>query len=240
MHLATDPVGVTMLDRAAPLAEGGVASLHCTAFCQMLARSRYYREEGICGASAQGQRCVWAGSCLGLLHTPERLKEGVLNVAFTEDLPAAKQLQSGIYSIGDREKRYAGVITAPLDLTTREVQAIVLYLTPGQALRVIIGLGYREGRALDCSITGQASVCASVARVLDGARAVLDIPCVGDRTYGLVKDEELVMVLNPGVMEELLEGLTATEMVSPHPFRPFLKGNALFPPEFEPTARELE
>jgi uncharacterized protein (DUF169 family) len=240
-HLATDPVGVAMLDKAAPLSQSnGIASLNCTAFCQMLARSRYYREEGVCGTSLQGMKCVWAASCLGMARTPDRLREGCLNRAFTEDDAAAEELQRGIYAIGDSEKRYAGVVTGALDLISMEVQAIVVYLTPGQALRLIIGLLYKEGKALDCRITGQASVCASVAKVLDGERAALDIPCVGDRTYGLVKDEEMVMVLNPGVMDELIEGLAGTEIMASHPFKPFLRWNALFPPEFEPMGKELD
>jgi uncharacterized protein (DUF169 family) len=68
----------------------------------------------------------------------------------------------------------------------------------------------------------------------------MDIPCLGDRTYGLVKDEEMVMVLNPSVMDELLEGLAGTELMASHPFKPFLRWNALFPPEFEPMGKELE
>jgi uncharacterized protein (DUF169 family) len=240
-HLATDPVGIAMLDKAAPLADTKViASLTCTALCQMLARSRFYREEGVCGTSTMGMKCVWAASCLGMIRTPERLREGCLNRAFTADAAAAEELQRGIFAIGDTEKRYAGVVTAPLDLMPQEVDAIVIYLTPGQALRLIIGLLYKEGKAMNCSITGQASVCASVARVLEGERAVLDIPCVGDRTYGLVKDEEMVMVLHPDIMEQLLEGLAGTEGMASHPFKPFLRWNALFPPEFEPVGRELE
>lgn len=240
-HLATDPVGVAMLEKAAPLAESKeTASLACTAFCQMLARSRFYREEGVCGTSVHGMRCVWAASCLGMIHTPERLREGCLNRAFTADAAAAEELQKGIFAIGDTEKRYAGVVTAPLDLMPYEAQAIVIYLTPGQALRLIIGLLHKEGKALNCSITGQASVCASVARVLEGEKAVLDIPCMGDRTYGLVKDEEMVMVLHPDVMEQLLEGLAGTEAMASHPCKPFLRWNALFPPEFEPMGKELE
>lgn len=240
-HLATDPVGVAMLEKAAPLySDKDIASLTCTAFCQMLARSRFYRQEGVCGTTAQGMKCVWAASCLGMIRTPERLLEGDLNRAFTADAAAAKELQAGIFAIGDHGKKFTGVVTAALDLMPLEVDAIVVYLTPGQALRLIIGLLHREGKALNCTITGQASVCASVARVLEGERAVLDIPCLGDRTYGLVKDEEMVMVLHPGIMEQLLEGLAGSEATASHPFKPFLRWNALFPPEFEPMGKELE
>lgn len=240
-HLATDPVGVAMLEKAAPLSVSKeITLLTCTAFCQMLARSRFYREEGVCGTSVHGMKCVWAASCLGMMRTPERLQEGCLNRAFTADAAAAKELQAGIFAIGNTEKKYAGVVTAPLDLMPQEVDAIVIYLTPGQALRLIIGLLHKEGKALNCTITGQASVCASVARVLEGEKAVLDIPCLGDRTYGLVKDEEMVMVLHPDIMGQLLEGLAGTEAMASHPFKPFLRWNALFPPEFEPLGRELE
>jgi uncharacterized protein (DUF169 family) len=206
----------------------------------MLARARYYREDGVCGTVLQGMKCLWAASCLGLTATPERLREGCLNRAFTSDLAAAEELQRGIHALGDGGRRYAGVVTGALDLLPLSANAIVVYLTPGQALRLLIALLYKEGKALDCRITGQASVCASVAKVLDGERAAIDIPCVGDRTYGLVKDEEMVMVLNPSVMDDLMEGLDGTEMMASHPFKPFLRWNALFPPEFEPMGRELE
>lgn len=240
LRMRSDPVGVRML-MASELADLRKARvLRTTAVCHMIAMSRYEREEGVVAASVEGVRCLWATSCLGLTRTPERLLRGDLNRAFTKDVKAAKALQDMIFSIGNVEKRYGGIMTAPLDLVKGDLDAVVLYVTPGQALKLLLALSYQEGEVVTAPVTGQAAVCQGIARAVSEGKVTLEVPCVGDRTYGLVQDDELVFVTPAPKIDQLLQGIKGTDRFAPYPFRPFLRWPALFPPEFEPTRSEID
>lgn len=238
LRLRTDPVALRTASTA-ELASNDVRTLRTTCLCQMIAMSRHERADGIVAASAEGNRCLWSDSCLGMVREPERLASGLLNRQFTRDEQAGKLLQDSIFSL-DRELLIGGVMTAPLDLAPFEPEVVILYVTPGQALKLILGLSYAEGEVMNNPITGQAAVCQSVARAIATQRMVLEIPCVGDRTYGVVQDDELVVVIPWTRLAQIVDGMASTDAFASYPFRPFLKWPALFPPEFEPTRTELE
>ncbi len=240
LRMRTDPVGVRLLDGSEHADPSDVRSLTTTAVCQMIAISRYGRENGIVETSVDGLKCLWATTCLGMTRSPDRLINGDLNRAFVKDEAAGKGLQEKIFAIGNDSRIHKGVMTAPLDLFPGEPDAVVLYLTAGQALKVLLGLSFEKGEVVENPITGQAAVCQSIARAVTSGRMILEIPCFGDRTYGLVQDDELVIVIPASKVGQVLAGMKGTNAFAPYPFKPFLMWPALFPPEFEPTRAELD
>jgi uncharacterized protein (DUF169 family) len=242
LNLGSYPVGVKLYEKASEAADIKCARpLRSTAVCHMLALSRHYREDGICTSSVQGMKCLWGLASLGMIGSPERLVKGELNRPFTKDDEAAKALQDSIFMLGNEGARYGGLLTAPLDLMPVVPDVIVVYMTPGQALKVLLGYEYAEGKVIrNATIAGQSSVCSAIAKVISGEDIVLDIPCVGDRTWGLVTDDQLVMAFSPHIFDRLIEGMRATDRFSSHPFKPFLSWPVLFPPSMEPRGKELE
>ena len=240
LRMRTDPVGVRLMNGPELAGLSDVRSLETTAVCQMIAISRYGRENGIVVSSVEGQKCLWACTCLGMAKSPDRLVRGHLNRAFVKNEAAGKGLQDKIFAIGNESRIYDGIMTAPLDLFPGEPDAIVLYVTAGQALKVLLGLSYEKGEVVENPITGQAAVCQSIAREVTTGMMILEIPCFGDRTYGLVQDDELVIVIPASKVKQVLEGMRGTDAFAPYPFRPFLMWPVLFPPEFEPTRSELD
>ncbi len=239
--MATSPVAVSLLPNAAALLDlRTVEMVSNTALCHMIARARHYREEGVLGTSAQGMKCVWADAALGLIQTPERLAEGDLNRNFVRDGAAGKRLQGSMYMLGDGETRYGSVVVAPLDLTPAEPSAILLYVSPAQALRLIIAFAYQNGEPVTAEMTGQASVCCAVARAVGKGQVVMDIPCIGDRAFGLAGENDMIVAFPPARLDQLLEGLKATERSASYPFRPFMRWPVVFPPEMEPRRPEVE
>jgi uncharacterized protein (DUF169 family) len=240
LNMGGYPVGVKLYEKASEALEVKDARhLRSTAPCHMLALGRHYRDDGITVSTSHGMKCLWGLACLGLIDTPERLARGELNRPFTKDDQAAKALQDNIFMLGNQGQRYGAMLTAPLDLMPMEPDAIVAYLTPGQSLKVLLGYEYAEGKVLKAVVGGQSSVCSAIAKVMAGEEIVLDIPCVGDRTWGLVPDDHLVMVFSPRIFDHLIEGMKATDRFSTHPFRPFLNWPVIFPPHMEPQAKEL-
>ena len=239
LRLRTDPVALKVLTSSAELATSNIRALRTTCLCQMIAMSRYQREDGVVSASAENNKCLWSNACLGMMVEPERLANGDLNLSFTKDEDAARRLQGHIECLRP-DVPNGGVETAPLDLSPFSPDVVILYLTPGQALKVLLGLSYHEGEVIKNPLTGQAGVCQSVARAMSTGMVAMEVPCAGDRSWGLVQDDELVIVIPAAKLRQVLEGIKETDAFSPYPFRPFLRWPALFPPEFEPTRTELE
>ncbi len=241
ISLPASPVGVILLPQDKSLLKyTDLKMLSSTAICQMAAAARHLREEGVVGATSEAQRCVWGASCLGLIETPERLEEGDLNLVFTKDQEAAARLHKAMAMLGNKGKLFSAVIMAPLDMMPEDPDAVIVYLTPAQALRLIIAFGYQKGEPINATMTGQASLCSAIALAVGEDKIAVDIPCMGDRTYGLVQEQELVMVFPASRMSDLLIGLRNTEFIAPYPFRPFLRWSVIFPPQFEPRPEELD
>lgn len=241
INLAASPIGIALIPSAKGLLDHtNVRLLTRTAPCHMAALARYYRQEGVVGASSEGIKCILGLSCLGLAKTPTRVKEGGLNQRFTSGSEAARNLNRSIRMLGDSGKRYDAVIMSPLDLIPLSPQAIALYVTPAQALRLVLALAYKEGEAIPTSITGQGSLCAAVAKVVDEGSIVLDIPCVGDRAYGFVQEHEMIVAFPAEKSDELIDGLRSTEDAAQHPFKPFLNWPVILWPEFEPRSSDLD
>ncbi len=235
------PVGVKLVTAARELNEvPGVRILTSTVPCHMVSVARRERDEPVTGASAQATKCVWGAACLGLIRTPSRLSDGDLNLMFVKDEAAAKRLHQGMCMLGDEGSRYAGVIVGPLDRMPVPPDAVVIYLSPAQALRMIIAFAYAKGEAVECTMTGQASLCSTIARAVKHGKVTLDIPCIGDRSYGLVQEHELVMGFPANRLDELVKGLEATERVARYPYSPFTRWPVIMPPAFEPRFTELD
>jgi len=239
--LATEPIGIKLLANARELIEvPGIRNLTFTAPCHMAAIARHERDDAVVGASAQATKCVWGAACLGLVRTPSRLEEGDLNRPFTKDEAAARNLHRGMCMLGDDGARSAGVIMGPLGDLPVPPDAVAIYLSPAQALRLIIAFAYKEGDAVVSVMTGQASLCSAIARAVKEKRVTVDIPCIGDRTYGLVQEQEIIVAFPADRLPELIEGLKMTEAAAGYPYRPFLRWSAIFPPAFEPRRGELD
>jgi uncharacterized protein (DUF169 family) len=211
-----------------------------TGICQMVAMARHLRHQGMVGASAEGIKCLWADACLGLVHSPQRFRDGDLNLPFTNDVRAAKKLQETLFVIGNDAKPYSGVAVAPLDLATIEPDVIVLYATPGQTLKVLMGLAYHRGEVPANHVSGQASLCQCIARTICTGKVCVDVSCVGDRRYGLVQDNEMLITIPVGKLEQVVHGMKASDPFASYPFSPYLGFNVLFPPDYEPTSSELD
>jgi len=240
INLAASPVGIALFASARELlAFPSVKLLTKTTPCHMAAIARYYREDGIVGASSESIVCLLGLSCIGLIKTPARVEDGILNQRFASGPEAARRLNDSIKMIGNEGKRYGGLIIGPLDLMPTDPQVMAVYVTPAQALRLVIGFVYKEGEAIMSTITGQGSLCASIAKALDENGVVVDIPCVGDRAYGYVQEHELVVTFPTSKIDDPITGLEATEGAAGHPFRPFLNWPVVLWPEFEPRKSDL-
>lgn len=237
LGLNNRPVGVKMIRDKGSLS-GKLAGN--TTVCHMLLRSRCGDDTSSLYASDTDMRCVWGASALGLMRSPERLKEGYLYLGFVSSPEAGKNMHAQIGMLGDEGKQYESLMTFPLHLAPQDPDALVMYMTPGRALRVIIAALNLEGGCLNTPMTGQASVCASLARAIKNNQISVDIPCLGDRRIGLVRDDELVVVIPVSRLENFLAGLERSEFMAPYPYFPFTSWEPVLPAMFVPLPKDVE
>jgi uncharacterized protein (DUF169 family) len=240
-NLASAPVAVKLLRQVKELTEiKGLKQLQATAPCHMAAYARYYKEEGVVGASAESLKCVWGATCTGLMRSPERLSDGELAWRYAKDSEAGKHIQEVMGVLGSREKLFEAMVMAPLDIAPLDPDVVVLYVTPAQALRMVIAYAYESGEEVKSVITGQSSLCSSIAHAYQQKNLVVDLPCMGDRMFGLVQEQEMLVAFHHSRVGQIVEGLRATESFSSHPFKPFLRWQVIFAPDMEPRRTELE
>ncbi|MEM0449358.1 MAG: DUF169 domain-containing protein [Methanomassiliicoccales archaeon] len=240
-NLAAYPIAIRLIPDVKELAKiQGLRQLHATAPCHMAALARYYRHDGIVGASSEGIKCVWGASCTGLMRSPERLSEGELAWRYAKDAEAGRRIQESMGVLGDKEKMFQALAMSPLDLTPFEPDVVVMYVTPAQALRMVIAYAYQEGEEIRSTITGQSSLCSSIAHAYRERSMVIDLPCIGDRMFGLVQEHEMLLAFHQCRSQQIVEGLRCTEQFSSHPFKPFLGWQVVFAPDMEPRGPELE
>lgn len=236
LSLKSDPVGVSLSDSKLSLGKHATE----TTVCHMLLRSRHEKEQGVLHAGAADMRCIWGSAAMGLMSSPPRLKEGMLYLGFIADLEGGKKLHSQMGMIGDEAKRFQELTTFPLQIAPTEPDAVVMYMTPGRALRAIIAALHLKGGAITTPMTGQASVCASIARAVGEQKMSVDIPCIGDRKMGLVGDDELVVVIPTSNLDEFMLGLERTDYMARYPYTPYTDWSPSLPPMFTPMPNELE
>lgn len=240
-NLASAPVAVKLLKQVKELSEiRGLKQLQATAPCHMAAYARYYKEEGVVGASAEGLKCVWGATCTGLMRSPERLSDGELGWRYAKDPEAGKHIQEVMGVLGAKEKLFEAMVMAPLDITPLDPDVVVMYVTPAQALRMVIAYAYASGEEIRSVITGQSSLCSSIAHAYQEKNLTIDLPCMGDRMFGLVQEQEMLVAFHHSRTNQIVEGLRATESFSGHPFKPFLRWPVIFAPDMEPRRTELD
>jgi uncharacterized protein (DUF169 family) len=105
---------------------------------------------------------------------------------------------------------YRGLAVSPLRTKRLDPPDIVLfYANPAQMILFINGLQWGEYSRFEFSVTGESACADSWGRALSTRKPSLSIPCYGERRYGGVADDEMLMALPPADFRTAIEGLRA-------------------------------
>jgi uncharacterized protein (DUF169 family) len=69
------------------------------------------------------------------------------------------------------------------------------------------GLQFKDYERFQFFFTGEGSCADGVAQCYTSGKPALAIPCMGERAFGAVTEDELVMAIPPGMMAKAVEGL---------------------------------
>jgi len=151
-----------------------------------------------------GHNC---GAIPGLHPLGETFLSGQeLEGVWFENREAARQHQDGMPRL---EGGSTGAIAmSPLRTARLDAPDIVLfYATPAQMILFINGLQWKRYRRYVFTVTGETACADSWGRALKSREPSLSLPCYGERRYGGVADEEMLMALPPGELARGIEGL---------------------------------
>ena len=174
-------------------------------FCQLPALARTM---GLTIAATRdnfGERCARIN---GLAPTTEKEvaweAEGFANGWFANVEEARKQMaEYPLVSPGE------AVVVAPLASGKFYPDVILIYGNPAQMMLLMNGLQFKDYERFQFFFIGEGSCADGLAQCYTAGKPALAIPCMGERAFGAVTEDEMVMALPPGMMAKAVEGLKA-------------------------------
>jgi uncharacterized protein (DUF169 family) len=101
------------------------------------------------------------------------------------------------------------VVVAPLASGKFDPDVILIYGNPAQMMLLMNGLQFRDYERFQFFFIGEGACADSLAQCYTSNKPALAIPCMGERAFGAVTEDELVMALPPGWMAKAVDGLKA-------------------------------
>jgi uncharacterized protein (DUF169 family) len=113
------------------------------------------------------------------------------------------------------------IVLAPLASGKFDPDVVLIYGTPAQLMMILCGLQKINFERYQFFFIGEGACSDSLGQCYVSGKPSLAIPCFGERRFGEVLDEELVLALPPGLVEKAIQGmhkLSAIGLRLPIPF----------------------
>ncbi|MBU7006773.1 DUF169 domain-containing protein [Phosphitispora fastidiosa] len=176
--------------------------------CQLLTASRTYGWTlGFTKADLGVPNCA---AVIGLCEMPPGALQGeMLHEVWFETVEDAKKHMDQMPRI--KPGRYSAAAISPLVKERFDPDIILVYGTPAQMIRLIAGLQWNKYERMTFYAVGETACADSIAQCYLSQKPSLAIPCFGERRFGGVMEDELVIALPKHYIAKLMEGLERTE-----------------------------
>ncbi|MEE8413208.1 MAG: DUF169 domain-containing protein [Dehalococcoidales bacterium] len=101
------------------------------------------------------------------------------------------------------------LVLAPLASGKFDPDVVLIYGNPAQMMLLMNGLQFKDYERYNFFFIGEGACADGLAQCFTTGKPALAIPCFGERRFGGVTDDELVLALPPGMIEPAVEGLQA-------------------------------
>jgi uncharacterized protein (DUF169 family) len=101
------------------------------------------------------------------------------------------------------------IVFAPLGSVKFAPDVILIYGNPAQMMLLMNGLQFKDYERFQFFFIGEGACADSLAQCYTTGKPALAIPCMGERAFGTVTEDEMVMALPSGTMAKAVEGLQA-------------------------------
>lgn len=203
LHLRTFPIAFKRLESAEVLKEiPRVRTInHYYTLCQALGLARTAGWTiGITGKNLDPWCAMING--LGTLHKGgDKERVGVFVDTETD---AQKQIDAICkLPMGNAE----AIIVSPLSAGKFEPDIVLYYCTPAQTMTSLYALQRKDYTRFQFSFVGESSCADSISECYKAGKPFVSIPCYGERTFGHVQDDELLVAIPANMIVKTIEGI---------------------------------
>jgi uncharacterized protein (DUF169 family) len=233
VRLQTFPLAVKLLESEEHIPKGAQRPLrdfgHRLALCQGYALSR--KEGKTIAMFIEDMWCFEPIIGYGWAAPPQYFLDG--HNRYPQDvasLDAGKNYASDFpcLPVGS----YQGVVSAPLATANFPPDLVMMYCNSTQLSLLLLAREYQDGHDLSCHLSSHAACVYAVVPSIQSGESQVAIPCRGDRYMALAGDDEMILTIPIGKLEELMEGLRHIEQYgSKIPRSPYMKPEPELLPE---------
>lgn len=99
------------------------------------------------------------------------------------------------------------LVLAPLAAGKFDPDVILIYGNPAQLMLLMNGLQFKDYERFQFFFIGEGACADGLAQCYTSGKPALAIPCFGERRFGGVTEDEMVLALPPEMMEKAVAGL---------------------------------
>jgi uncharacterized protein (DUF169 family) len=207
LRLKTSPVAYKRLEKVEELGKipGMMRLDRHASFCQLPALARTMGLTVGATRDNFGERCARIN---GLAPTTEKEVAWEANAFATgwfANVEEARKQMAEYPLVPPGE----AVVVAPLAAGKFYPDVILIYGNPAQMMLLMNGLQFKDYERFQFFFIGEGACADGLAQCYTTGKPALAIPCMGERAFGAVTEDELVMALPPGMMAKAVEGLQA-------------------------------
>ncbi len=210
---------------------------HKLVTCQAMAMARKYGWELI--LTREDIPCGTGLVSLGLAPMIDSMAEGKDQVAPYNQSAAARARRMGGLHCFDFGK-YQAVVVAPIHRAGFVPDAMVIYASGAQVMRLVQGAVFHEGGSLSSSSAGGQGCSQYITKVIRDNECRYVLPGNGDRVFGMVQDGQMIFAMPWGKVASVMEGLAASHQGGQRlPVPSYLRFDAQMPAEYNQLTEKL-
>jgi uncharacterized protein (DUF169 family) len=207
LALRTYPIGIKMLEDESEIPRGAVRPKKDLgehyASCQAFA---LVRQRGMTLAMfLEDHWCFEPIIGYGLVEPPKDFYEGSGSDFFVQNKEAAKERNNSIPILP--YGKYAGMVLAPLQKANFIPDLTVIYCNATQLRQMLFGMMLKNGYRVTSTLDPVWSCVHSVVPSLLDGECEVTVPDFGEYQRGAVTDDEMMLTIPTGKMEEMMSGV---------------------------------
>lgn len=207
LRLKTYPIAIKMLESESDTPEGAVRPKRDRdehyAICQAFSMVR--RQGMSIAMFLEDHWCYAPIISYGLVEPPEDYLDGFTHSFFISDKDAARKHAQGTARLP--VGRYAGIVMAPLKSAGFVPDLAMIYCNTAQLRHLLLALRYLRGTEVTSTLDPIGSCIHSVVPSLLNGECQVTVPDPGDFERAGAQEDEMVLTVPAGRLEELMQGV---------------------------------
>lgn len=210
LRLKTAPISVKFLKAGAVFPEktrqpSTVLRKRIT-LCQAVTLARVHR--WTVGLKREDMTCVPSMIAFGFGKTTEpevALGKLFCQMEYARSTKTALQEAQTMFHFENDE--YAAIVLSPLQKGLYDPDTVAVYANPAQMMRMVQSLVYQFGKRIPGNFGGKVECSEYLIAPFKTCEPRITIPGMGDRIFSMTQDDEMVLSLPGGLLNDLMQGL---------------------------------